>query len=212
MTKETIITKLEKGRAEFAYRCICECLINLKPFELDSEKFLETAVKEIKDTILDKMKKSIEENKITKEKVAQLITFPSKYIQKEEYSKLSEEEKKVINFYKNLLKNYRSHVKKIPTMILSNGLGQSLAFVKAKSERGNAYGLIYKQLTEYMKSEQTTKLPPKDKKELTEKNELVEWVISRDSSTYRYITQEILAFLKWLKRFAEGLIEEEEGE
>jgi len=46
-----------------------------------------------------------------------------------------------------------------------------------------------------------------------EKNDFVEWVISCDSSKYRYITKEILAFLNWLKRFAEGLIEvEEEGE
>jgi len=43
-----------------------------------------------------------------------------------------------------------------------------------------------------------------------DQNDLVKWVISCDSSTYRYITQEILAFLNWLKRFAEGLIEEEE--
>jgi len=34
-------------------------------------------------------------------------------------------------------------------------------------------------------------------------------VISCDSATYRHITREILAFLNWLKRFAEGLIEEE---
>jgi CRISPR-associated protein Cmr5 len=211
MEKETIITKLEKGRAEFAYRCVEDSLINLKPFELNSKKFLEGAVKEIKEAVLVKMEKQIKESKIAKEKIEQLLASPSKYLQKEEFSKLSEEEKKVINFYKNLLKNYCSYVKKIPTMILSNGLGQTLAFVKAKSEKGNAYDLIYKQLTEYIRSEHTIRITPEDKKELEEKNDLVEWVISCNSSTYRYITQEILAFLNWLKRFAEGLIEEEEG-
>jgi len=199
MTKETIITKLEKGRAEFAYRCVEDSLINLKPFELNSKRFLEGAVKEIKEAVLDKMEKQI------KEKIEQLLASPSKYLQKEEYSKLSDEEKKVINFYNNLLKNYRSYVKKIPTMILSNGLGQTLAFIKAKSEKGNAYDLIYQQLTEYMKSDHTARI-----KMPQEKNDLVEWVISCNSSTYRYITQEILAFLNWLKRFAEGLIEVEE--
>jgi CRISPR-associated protein Cmr5 len=208
MEKETIITKLEKGRAEFAYRCVKDSLLNLKPFELNSKRFLEGIVEEIKEAMLDKMKKEIEENKIAKEKIDQLIESLSKYLQKDEFSKLSNEEKKVINFYKNLLKNYRSYVKKIPTMILSNGLGQTLAFIKAKSEKGNAYALIYKQLTEYMKSEHTARIRMPQ-----EKNELVEWVISCNSSTYRYITQEILAFLNWLKRFAEGLIEvEEEGE
>jgi len=67
MTKETIITKLEKGRAEFAYRCVEDSLINLKPFELNSKRFLEGAVKEIKESVLDKMEKQI------KEKIEQLL-------------------------------------------------------------------------------------------------------------------------------------------
>ena len=140
MEKETIINKLEKGRAEFAYRCV------------------EKAIEVFKDN----SKKQ---------------------------------------------KEYKSNTRKISTMILSNGLGQTLAFIKAKSEKGNAYDLIYSQLTEYMKSAHTVRIQmPK------EKNDFVEWVISCDSSKYRYITKEILAFLNWLKRFAEGLIEGEEGE
>jgi CRISPR-associated protein Cmr5 len=141
MEKETIISKLEKGRAEFAYKCV------------------EKAIEIFKDN----SKKQ---------------------------------------------KEYKSNTRKISTMILSNGLGQTLAFIKAKSEKGNAYDLIYSQLTEYMKSAHTVRIQmPK------EKNDFVEWVISCDSSKYRYITKEILAFLNWLKRFAEGLIEvEEEGE
>ena len=140
MEKETIISKLEKGRAEFAYRCV------------------EKAIEVFKDN----SKKQ---------------------------------------------KEYKSNTRKISTMILSNGLGQTLAFIKAKSEKGNAYDLIYSQLTEYMKSAHTVRIQmPK------EKNDFVEWVISCDSSKYRYITKEILAFLNWLKRFAEGLIEGEEGE
>jgi len=207
MVNETIINKLEKGRAEFAYRCVYDSLINLKPFESNSREFQEGAVKDVKEDVLNKMKKSIEEKKITKERIERLLAFPSKYLQKANFSELSQEEKKVINFYKNLLKNYRSYVKKIPTMILSSGLGQTLAFVKAKSKTGNAYDLIYKQLTEYMKSGHTARIEMPE-----EKNELVDWVISCDSSTYRYITQEILAFLNWLKRFSEGLIEEEDEE
>ena len=198
--KETLINKLEKGRAEFAYKCIQESLINLKPFELNSVKFLEDAVNSIKDTIINKMNKEIKE-----EKIKDLLDSPYEYSLKDKYNTLTDEEKKVINFYKNLLKNYRSYIKNIPTMILSNGLGQTLAFIKSKSEKGNAYELIYEQLTEYMRSPYTTRMQmPEDKKEL------IDWVISCDSEKYRYITQEILAFLNWLRRFAEGLIEEEE--
>uniref|UniRef100_A0A7V3ZH69 CRISPR type III-B/RAMP module-associated protein Cmr5 n=1 Tax=Dictyoglomus thermophilum TaxID=14 RepID=A0A7V3ZH69_DICTH len=205
MNKETLISKLEKGRAEFAYKCVQENLINLKPFEFYSEKFLEDAIAVIKETITNKMKKDIEKNKITEKRIKELLNSPYEFSLKNKYQNLSDEEKRVIDFYKNLLKNYRSYIKKIPTMILSNGLGQTLAFIKAKSEKGNAYDLIYKQLTEYMKSPYTTRMKmPNDKKDL------IDWVISCDSTDYRYITQEILAFLNWLKRFAEGLIEEEE--
>lgn len=117
---------------------------------------------------------------------------------------------------RSIQSDYRSYVKKIPQMILSNGLGQTLVFIvskkqkeKSKDQPGsennpkNAYDLIYKQLIEYMKSEHTAGIQmPQDK------TELVEWVISCNSTEYRYITQEILAFLNWLRRFVEGMIEE----
>ena len=101
-------------------------------------------------------------------------------------------------------KEYRSYSKKIPTMILSNGLGQTLAFVKAKAKDGNAYEILYQQMTDYLKSEHSTRI-----KMPSDKTDLVEWVISIESPKYRFVTTELLAFLNWLKRFAEGLIEEE---
>jgi len=134
---ETLITKLEKGRAEFAYNCVKEAL-----GKLDDKK----------------------------------------------------------------RKEYRSYTRKIPQMILTNGLGQTLAFIYSKKDKGNAYDLIYKQLTDYLKSDSTTRINIPETA-----TELVEWVISLPSSEYRYVTEEILAFLRWLKRFAEGMIEGEGG-
>ncbi|MGQ9702774.1 MAG: type III-B CRISPR module-associated protein Cmr5, partial [bacterium] len=111
---------------------------------------------------------------------------------------------------------YASYVKKLPQMILSNGLGQTLAFVLSKKKKQkndnnpgseanpkNAYDLIYEQITKYLKKD----IPVRIK--LPENIDLLEWVISCNSTDYRYITQEILAFLNWLKRFVEGMIEEE---
>lgn len=120
---------------------------------------------------------------------------------------LSKEEKESIDKYESLLKNYRSYVRKIPQMILSNGLGQTLAFVFAKKENGDAYDLIYRQLTDYLKSDTVARI-----KMPNEQNELVQWVISLGSYEYRYVTEEILAFLNWLKKFAEGMIETTEEE
>lgn len=97
---------------------------------------------------------------------------------------------------------YRSNSRKIPTMILANGLGPTLAFIKAKEKNGNAYEFLYSQIKNYFQSGNTTRIRmPSDKKDLTE------WVISCNSKEYRFITQELLALLNWLKRFAEGMIE-----
>jgi len=139
MVNENFITKLEKGRAKFAYECV------------------EEAIKKLKD-------KS---------------------------------------------KDYKSHVKKIPSMILSNGLGQTLAFIKAKSnsKSGDAYKLIYEQLTNYLtKNDSSSRI----KMSQSEK-ELIKWVINLDSTNYRYLTEELLSFLNWLKRFSEGLIEDKKN-
>jgi len=153
----TLIAKLEKGRAEFAYKCALQGKAILTKNQIDNEWYEDDG--------------------------------------------------------------YKSYVKKLPSMIISNGLGQTIAFVfsKRKKEKDNkkpgteqnpknAYDLIYKQLTDYLKSESTARINMSQ-----DKNELIEWVISLSSTEYRYVTEEILAFLKWLKRFAEGMIEEEGG-
>lgn len=134
--KENLITTLEKGRAEFAYKCANEAV-----------------------------------------------------------NKLDERKKK----------EYRAYSRRIPQMILYNGLGQTLAFIKSKAKEGNAYEILYSQITDYLKCDSTARITmPADK------NEIIKWVISLDSYNYRYATEEILAFLNWLKRFAEGMVEEEE--
>ncbi|MBO8152649.1 MAG: type III-B CRISPR module-associated protein Cmr5 [Candidatus Marinimicrobia bacterium] len=153
--KETLIHKLERGRAEFAYKCA-------------------------KDG----------------KKIKEITQIENEWFKDDKYA---------------------SYVKKIPQMILSNGLGQTLAFIISKKQKQkenrppgskenpkNAYDLIYKQLTEYMKSNHTSRISMPHNE-----SDLIKWVISCNSTDYRYITQELLALLGWLKRFVEGLIEEE---
>ncbi|MCX7839455.1 MAG: type III-B CRISPR module-associated protein Cmr5, partial [Anaerolineae bacterium] len=40
---------------------------------------------------------------------------------------------------------------------------------------------------------------------------LLEWLIQQDSETYRRTTVEVIAYLNWLKRFAEAILPEKEG-
>jgi len=105
----------------------------------------------------------------------------------------------------NKSKEYKSYVQKIPMLIRINGLGAALAFVKAKGaheqDKADAYHLIYQQLTDWLNREPKGLLSDR-----LGNNDLVKVLIGLDSTEYRAITNEVLAFFAWLKRFAEGLI------
>lgn len=103
-------------------------------------------------------------------------------------------------------KEYKAYTKKIPMMIKTNGLGAMLAFVKAKSsldksKKGYAYKLLYEHLSEWLK------LDEKGLIDFAREKDLLECVVNMNSSEYRAITKEVLAFTGWLRRLAEGMIE-----
>jgi CRISPR-associated protein Cmr5 len=105
-------------------------------------------------------------------------------------------------------KEYKSYAKKMPMMIKTNGLGATLAFALSKSKdkdgRNTSWGLIYNDVKSWLTHEQ--------KKFLLGNyagDELADAVIKIESTEYRAVTIEVLAFLNWLRRFSEGLIEGE---
>ncbi len=95
-------------------------------------------------------------------------------------------------------KEYKSYVKKMPVMIKTNGLGQTVAFIKSKSDK-EAYGLIYRQLGEWLKKCPNAVIGDRD-------TDLVKAIVNLESREYRMATAEALALLSWLRRFADGLI------
>jgi CRISPR-associated protein Cmr5 len=98
-------------------------------------------------------------------------------------------------------KKFGGQAKKLPTRIMAAGLGQALAFLKAKDY---APGLLA-ELNDWMKQ----RIPPTQ----GESADLLERIIHGDSDFLRRATDEVLAYLLWLKRFAEaeGLTEGEES-
>lgn len=100
-------------------------------------------------------------------------------------------------------KDYRSYAKKFPMMIKSSGLGAAMAFAFSKKTNTNAWGLLYNDIGNYLRQNKSFLLGEDPNRELSD------LVISLDSQQYRLLTIEILAFLTWLRRFAEGLIESE---
>ncbi|DAB30430.1 MAG TPA: type III-B CRISPR module-associated protein Cmr5 [Sulfurimonas sp. UBA12504] len=93
-------------------------------------------------------------------------------------------------------KDYKTYVKKIPMMVLTNGLGATFAFVYSKKKDGNAYDLIFKQTAQWLQQNE---------------NDFMKWIIDQESPEYRATTNEILALFQWLKRFADRMIEGEEN-
>jgi len=102
-----------------------------------------------------------------------------------------------------LAKRYGTLARKLPSLVLTNGLGQTLAFLKSKGySQGTpkpdaAEALIYKHLCGHL-------LTSKD-------SDLLDTIMGENSLEYRYHTAEALAFAGWLKRFAEAELEAEEA-
>lgn len=92
-------------------------------------------------------------------------------------------------------KEYVSLARGAPADIQANGLGQTLAFWKAKKEPEHRQ--VYAAVSQWI--QERLNLGDRD---------LLEWVI-KDANTndYRRATAEAMAFLTWLKRFAEAELE-----
>lgn len=98
-------------------------------------------------------------------------------------------------------KKFGGQAKKLPTRIIAAGLGQALAFLKAKSY---APGLLA-ELQDWV----TKRIPLAQ----GEPEDLLERIVKGDSDFLRRATDEVLAWLVWLNRFieAEGLTEGDES-
>jgi CRISPR-associated protein Cmr5 len=97
-------------------------------------------------------------------------------------------------------KEYGSRVRSLPSLIQSDGLGQAVAFLRAadgrSKDKGNTtYIAAYNHLVAWL----SQKFPVQSKS-----GDFIEWLIDQETSIYRRVTNEALAYLVWLKRFAEA--------
>lgn len=93
-------------------------------------------------------------------------------------------------------KDYSQFIVGMPNMILSNGLGQTLAFLKAKSskeERNFVFSVLKKYLLEEYKSDFTN---------VQDDFSFLEKINSISQSKYIKMQEEVLRMLEWLKRYA----------
>ena len=97
---------------------------------------------------------------------------------------------------------YGSLARKFPVLVLTNGLGHALAFLRAKGKAHHK--TLYSHFSVWVTSQIYEASPGT--------NDLLERIIEDDSSNYRRATTEALAFAVWIKRFAEGELPHEEDE
>ncbi len=90
--------------------------------------------------------------------------------------------------------DYRTIAVKAPSLILNNGLAQTLAFLHAKQER-DSHRLLYGHLSEWVRKQLG----------IGDASDVLQWIVKEASvHQYRRAAMETLAFLQWLKRFAEA--------
>jgi CRISPR-associated protein Cmr5 len=100
--------------------------------------------------------------------------------------------------------SFASHVKKLPMLVLANGLGATLAFLKAKGKNDPSAEeeVLYRQISQWVTGQIWGGTG--------DANLLTRLIASSsDSNVYRRATTEALAFAVWLKRFAEAELEAE---
>ena len=100
-------------------------------------------------------------------------------------------------------KRLQSYASGLPAMILTNGLGQALAFCLTKKEP--EYKALYRLLENWLLTE----------RQIFETNapkNLIDAVTQSDMQTYQTAQTEALLYLDWVKKLVKGLIKTEKTE
>jgi CRISPR-associated protein Cmr5 len=99
--------------------------------------------------------------------------------------------------------SYARFVQRFPAMVLTSGLGQTLAFLLADNEGARKphkpSGVLYNDLGEWLVVRRKLYRGTADK--------LIDLLISGDRSTYQQATEEALALSVWLSRFADAFLQ-----
>jgi CRISPR-associated protein Cmr5 len=116
----------------------------------------------------------------------------------------NEKEQKKARKFRN---EYKSYAESLPANIVMNGLGQAcamlLAQAKGKSADQNAHRLLYDHLQDWLRGREHAAVYPKDQ-------DLVKSVINHGQREYVRAQFESLAYLNWLKKFAQAYLGEED--
>ncbi len=102
---------------------------------------------------------------------------------------------------RELAASYRSYVESLPATIVMNGLGQACATVLARasgtSPREQAYRLLYGHVQDWLCRSEGV---------YSEEESLIDAIVKNDQRKYIHAQAEALAYLDWLKKFAQAFL------
>lgn len=98
--------------------------------------------------------------------------------------------------YTKQAKEYAGEAKKLPVRIVASGLGQALAFVLAKAAKQEHLARLHEDLSDWVLRKRLA-LPDDPPR-------LMDSVLQGDAVFLRRATDEVIAYLGWLNRFAEA--------
>jgi len=108
---------------------------------------------------------------------------------------------------KDTRSEYKSYSKKLPMMIKNSGLGAAMAFTLSKSKEHHK--AVLDDIISWLCQSMITKDFFINLKKLSDKYDQADFVkkiINFNSNEYRVITNEVIAYMTWHRRFTEGLI------
>lgn len=105
---------------------------------------------------------------------------------------------------KKIIDEYLSAARGLPAEIRMNGLGQAIAMLRARAVKNKGAEALYKHVSDWMcrpgsPSPYQGKAKPDDA--------LLDAIVNGPEAAYRQAYVEIDAYLAWLKRFADALLE-----
>jgi CRISPR-associated protein Cmr5 len=85
------------------------------------------------------------------------------------------------------IEKFETNAKRLPSLVVSNGLIPTLAFYKSREERKTVYNVV----NQWLKERKIVK------------NDALDELVNTDFQTLRLATIEVLAIANWLKRIVE---------
>lgn len=104
--------------------------------------------------------------------------------------------------------SYAREAKRLPVRVLTAGLGHALAFLDAKAGKGeSANTALLRDVADWVLDKRGN---PDSAADRPKPNALIERIVASDATFLRITTDEVLAYLQWLTRFAEAELRADE--